>query len=278
MSPDLINQIVERNDGAGKGLISSLLEIQTKYGYLPEESLRSVARAANRSLVEVYGVATFYRAFSLTPRGRHLVSCCLGTACHVRGAPSVAEEIEKQLKVAPGRTTPDEEFTFETVNCLGACALGPIVVVDGRYFSAVNIAKIPAILHEAKQGTQLSDISLVERYFPIEVSCSYCSHSLIDTGHSIDSLPSIKLTLSFGDKHGWLRLSSLYGSYTSQSQHEVPLEEVVQIFCPSCHAELSGGDFCAECGNRMVPMLVRGGGTLQICPRHGCKGHNLDLN
>jgi NADH-quinone oxidoreductase subunit E len=276
MSPDLVRQIVERNNGAEAGLIGSLLEIQTKFGYLPAEALRTVAEATNRSLVDVYGVATFYRAFSLKPRGKHLISCCLGTACHVRGAPRIAEELQKQLGVAPGDTTPDDEFTFETVNCLGACALGPIVVVDGRYYSQTNTSMIAGILKETREA-RLPDLSADKRSILLPVACPHCNHGLLDPGHLIDGQPSIKITLSYGQKHGWLRLSRLYGSYFSESEHEIPLDEVVNVFCPHCNAELIGADYCPECGENMGAMRVIGGGTIQFCPKHGCKGHILDL-
>jgi len=276
MSPDLIRQIVERNNGAEAGLIGSLLEIQTKFGYLPADVLRTVAEQTNRSLVEVYGVATFYRAFSLKPRGKHLISCCLGTACHVRGAPRVAEELQKQLGVAPGDTTPDDEFTFETVNCLGACALGPIVVVDGRYYSQTNTSMIAGILRESRVGPD-KDFSGENHTFPLPISCPHCNHGLLDPEHPIDGQPSVKVTLSYGEKHGWLRLSQLYGSYHSDSENKVPIDEVVNLFCPHCNAELVGSDFCPECGERMGVLKIISGGTIQFCTKHGCKGHILDL-
>ncbi|MFH1999433.1 MAG: NAD(P)H-dependent oxidoreductase subunit E, partial [Planctomycetota bacterium] len=112
-------------------LISLLEGIQAKYGYLPEDALRNVAKDTGRSLVDIYGVATFYKAFSLKPRGKHLISVCLGTACHVSGGPIIAKEFERQLKIKAGGTTEDREFTLETVACLGACAIGPVAVVDG---------------------------------------------------------------------------------------------------------------------------------------------------
>ncbi|MBM4040967.1 MAG: NAD(P)H-dependent oxidoreductase subunit E [Planctomycetes bacterium] len=144
----------ERLSANGDGLISILEEIQEQYGYLPERALRAVAETTGRSLVDVYGVATFYRAFSLRPRGKHLVSVCLGTACHVRGAPVTLGEFERQLGVKAGETTEDGEFTLETVNCLGACALGPIVVVDGRYFSNVRTAKAREIIRRVRANPE----------------------------------------------------------------------------------------------------------------------------
>ncbi len=144
----------ERLSANGDGLIGILGEIQGRYGYLPEMALRAVAETTGRSLVDVYGVATFYRAFSLRPRGKHLISVCLGTACHVRGAPVTLGEFERQLGVRAGETTEDGEFTLETVNCLGACALGPIVVVDGRYFSNVRTPKAREILKRVRANPE----------------------------------------------------------------------------------------------------------------------------
>ena len=149
---DLLRRIVERHSGRRGALIAVLEDIQDEYGYLPETTLRIVAERMGLSLVDVYGVATFYRSFSLQPRGKHLIRVCVGTACHVRGAPMVVEELERRLGVGAGETTPDREFTLETVNCLGACALGPIVVLDGRYFPNVNAAKVKGILKKARAG------------------------------------------------------------------------------------------------------------------------------
>lgn len=148
-SKDILKILEKHNEDRG-ALIAILEEIQAEYGYLPQEALRTVADRTGRSLVDVYGVATFYRSFSLQPRGKHLISVCLGTACHVRGAPMVIEEFERQLGIRADETTPDREFTLETVNCLGACALGPIVVVDGDYFRNVNTRTVRQILEKAR--------------------------------------------------------------------------------------------------------------------------------
>jgi NADH-quinone oxidoreductase subunit E len=258
-------------------LIAILEDVQAKYGYLPAETLREVAETTNRSLVDIYGVATFYRAFSLKPRGKHLVSVCLGTACHVRGGPAIARKLQQQLKIKSGETTPDGEFTLETVNCLGACALGPVVVVDGHYFPNVSESGVEEILEKTRQGLDTVDMDTDERVFPVEVSCARCNHSLMDPRHPIDGYPSIRITVSFGQEHGWFALSSLYGSYNVKSEYEIPRDTVVQSFCPHCHSELIGGARCSECGAPMVPMIVRGGGIVQICSRRGCRGHMLDL-
>ncbi|NQT21473.1 MAG: NAD(P)H-dependent oxidoreductase subunit E [Planctomycetes bacterium] len=270
-------EITEKVRATGDGLISVLEEIQLRYGYLPEKALRTVAETAGKSLVDVYGVATFYRSFSLEPRGKHLVCACVGTACHVRGAPMVVEEFERQLGIPRGETTADKEFTLETANCLGACALGPIVVIDGRYFSKVGKSRVRQLLDDALAGFGEIDVRKDPRVFPVEVSCPCCNHSLMDESAGIDGHPSIRVTVSFDRKHGSLRLSSLYGSYNILAEPDIPEGTVVGFFCPHCHATLSGFGECPTCRAPMVAMIVRGGGMVQVCSRRGCKNHMLDL-
>lgn len=272
-----VARIVSKHRGERGELIAILEDIQAKYSYLPEDSLRTVAEQTGRSLVDIYGVATFYRWFSLKPRGKHLVTCCVGTACHVRGAPRVAAELQRQLGVRPGETTADGEFTLETQNCLGGCALGPIVVADGHYFSNVGPPAVGRILAKTTEGLDKVDIATDRRVFPVEVSCARCNHSLMDSNHLIDGHPAIKVTISCGQEHGWLLLSSVYGSFEIAAEFEIPEAAVVNFFCPHCHAELTGGADCVECGAPMVPMIVRGGGMVQICSRRGCHAHMLDL-
>lgn len=143
-------RILAERDGAPGALLSMLHDVQDEYGYLPEAALRTLSARSDRRLIDIYAVATFYRSFSLSPKGKHVVSVCLGTACHVRGALAVAEEFERRLGIKAGESTPDGEFALETVNCLGACALGPIVRVDGRYFSNVDAAKVEGILNDIR--------------------------------------------------------------------------------------------------------------------------------
>jgi NADH-quinone oxidoreductase subunit E len=258
------------------GIISSLQEIQAKHGYLSEESLRALAEATKRPLADIYGVATFYKSFSLKPRGKHLILACLGTACHVRSAPMIAEEFERQLGVHAGGTTGDREFTLETVNCLGACALGPIVMVDGHYFSGVSTSMVKKIIKSTRAGLD----TFTERdanVIPLTVSCPRCNHRLMDETHLIDDHPSIRMTASFDRKHGWIRLSSLYGSYNNQSEYEIPMDTIIHFFCPHCHAELGIASNCLSCSAPLVPMIVTGGGMVQICSRHGCRSHMLDV-
>lgn len=277
MKEEIIRNILKKNDGRLGGLIAILQEIQNKYNYLPEKALRLVAAETCFPLVDIYGAATFYKSFSLKPRGKHLVSVCTGTACHVRDTFNIVAEFEAQLGVKAGGTTDDKEITLETVNCLGACALGPIVVVDGHYFSNVNKSMVESIIHKARVGLDRLDIKTDERIFPLEVSCPHCNHSLIDKNHYIDGYPSIYVISTFNDNYGWLRLSCLYGSYSVEHEYEIPADEVVHFFCPHCSAALNASASCPSCGAATVPMIVKGGGNLYICSRRGCKGHMLDL-
>ena len=132
-----------------KGMLVSILQdIQEEYNYLPRESLKQVSKTLDVPLSQLYSVATFFKALRLTPRGRHLISVCLGTACHVRGAVKVLEAMEREMGIKSGGTTDDLEFTLETVNCVGACALGPVVIADGEYHGQMKTEKVKDILKE----------------------------------------------------------------------------------------------------------------------------------
>jgi NADH:ubiquinone oxidoreductase subunit E len=146
MDNNEILKILEKYNGRRGSLISILEEIQTIYGYLPENALRTLSDNSDYALVDIFGVSTFYKSFKLKPKGKHLISVCSGTACHVRGAQKVIEEFERRLGIHSGETTLNREFTLETVNCLGACALGPIVVVDGKYYSNVVPSMVEKII------------------------------------------------------------------------------------------------------------------------------------
>jgi NADH-quinone oxidoreductase subunit E len=133
----------ERNEGM---LVSILQDTQATLGYLAREALLEVSTGLEVPLSRVYSVATFFRAFSLKPRGRHLIDVCLGTACHVRGAVGILESIERETGIKPGETSEDMRFSLETVNCVGACALGPIVIIDGKYEGEMKIDKVKPLL------------------------------------------------------------------------------------------------------------------------------------
>jgi len=141
-----VDEIVNSYDSDKEFLIHVLQDISSEYGYLPEPCLRRITERLNIPLTEVFSVATFYKAFSLEPRGKHLIHVCLGTACHVRGASQVLSKIERRLSIEAGQTSKDLMFTLKTVNCLGACALGPVVMVDGEYHGQMTQAKVDRLL------------------------------------------------------------------------------------------------------------------------------------
>ena len=270
--------ILRKTGNAPGGLISVLEEIQKEDSYLSESSLRLVAKETGYSLVDIYSVATFYRAFSLKPKGKHCLSACLGTACHVRGAQKIVEEFSQQLGIQPGETTPDNEITLETVNCLGACALGPTVVVDGHYYPHVTKSQVKKIIVEAREGRGKIDAATDRRIFPLHAACPSCKKSLMDCDYRIDGHPSIKCDVSCDGKKGWLRLSSLYGSHAIASEWEIPVNELSRFYCPHCGAELPHYSNCMECGSPMAALFIRTGCAYEVCRRWGCEGHLLNLD
>jgi NADH-quinone oxidoreductase subunit E len=262
----------------GRGPVIAILEeIQAEYGYLPERALRLVSEETGRSLADIYGIATFYRAFSLEPKGRHVVCACLGTACHVRGAPAVVEELERQLEVKAGGTTESREFTLETVNCLGACALGPVVVADGRYYPRVPKSKVADLIETVRSGVDGSGAAQLDRQFPVGVSCPHCHKSLSDEALAFEGSPSIRLRAFYAGQSGSLWLSALYGCHRSKSERDIPVRAVVELGCPHCRAELTDSWICPECEAPMACMAVDGGGRVRICRRNGCTSHMLDV-
>ncbi|HUT13370.1 MAG TPA: NAD(P)H-dependent oxidoreductase subunit E [Thermoguttaceae bacterium] len=132
--------------GDGPTLVEILQEVQRKEGYLPRMTLSRLSRKLDVPLSRLYALATFYRSFSLTPTGRHLISVCLGTACHVRGGQTVSNRLEQLLAVRTGDTTADRRFTLESVRCVGCCSLGPVVRVGNETFARVRQDKLAGIL------------------------------------------------------------------------------------------------------------------------------------
>jgi len=147
-----VREVVAKYRGEKRALIPILQDVQERLRWLPPEILEEVARELGVPPAHVYSVATFYRSFSLEPRGRHVCTVCMGTACHVRGGAAVLEHFERKLGLQAGQTSPDHEFTLERVNCLGACALAPLAVVDGRYYGQMTEAKANAVLEKVKPG------------------------------------------------------------------------------------------------------------------------------
>jgi NADH-quinone oxidoreductase subunit E len=147
-----IDNIMKNHSWEESALISILHEIENLYNYLPTWALRHISEKLNIPMIQVYGVASFYNAFHLTQRGKHLIRVCEGTACHVKGGHRVMEELERKLNVEVGETSKDLNFTLERVNCLGCCALGPIVMVDDNYYGKMSPVKLGPLIKQLKKN------------------------------------------------------------------------------------------------------------------------------
>ncbi len=143
-----LDEIVEKYKGQAGGLIPVLERAQELLGFLPVVVQKRIGRGLNIPFSHVYGVVTFYSFFTMQPRGKHTVRVCLGTACYVRGGKKIAENMEKIFGIKEGETTPDKMFTYETVRCLGACGLGPVVVIDENVHGRVKPDKLKDILNQ----------------------------------------------------------------------------------------------------------------------------------
>jgi NADH-quinone oxidoreductase subunit E len=144
-----LESVLERYPrGRAEVLVHALQEVQQEINWLPEEAVRAVAEHLEVPLTKAYSVATFYKAFSLVPRGKTIVKVCMGTTCHIRGGPVVVDDIREGLGVDPGETTKDMKYTLEVVNCVGACALAPVVIADEKYHANVKPGKIVKLLEK----------------------------------------------------------------------------------------------------------------------------------
>ncbi|MEJ2662116.1 MAG: NAD(P)H-dependent oxidoreductase subunit E [Desulfobacteraceae bacterium] len=152
-----VKAIIEKYSGERGFLVPILQDVQKEWNYLPRKALDAVSLLLDIPISQIFEVATFYRAFSLEPRGRYQVCLCMGTACHVRGAARIGDHIQRTLGVQAGQTTPDLEFTYETVNCLGACALGPVLTVNEEYHGQVTIGKTNKILKKLGKKVESDD-------------------------------------------------------------------------------------------------------------------------
>jgi len=138
--------VIEKYGKKEAGLIGILQDIQKAKGYLPEEDLSIVASEVNVPLSRLFALATFYKAFSLIPRGRHLINVCLGTACHVRGGAKLLDKLQRDLGIEPGETTADKRFSLEAVRCVGCCGLAPVVVIDEHFHGKLNQKNLEKVL------------------------------------------------------------------------------------------------------------------------------------
>ena len=144
---NLIEQIVDRYDGDSGMLIPMMQDLQSECGYLPVEHLRYLGGRLKVPMSRLYAVATFYSSFRLAPKGAHEVTLCMGTVCFLKGAGSISETVCREFRVEPGGTTRDRLFTFQAVNCVGACAVAPVMIVDGKYYEGVTPASALEVLH-----------------------------------------------------------------------------------------------------------------------------------
>ncbi|SYZ73413.1 NADH dehydrogenase (Ubiquinone) 24 kDa subunit [Candidatus Zixiibacteriota bacterium] len=152
-----IHDIVDRYQAKPTALIMVLQDIQKHFRYLPKEALNVVARKMDLPIAQIYGVATFFRAFSLKPKGKHHICVCTGTACHVRQAGVLIDKFERDLAIKAGETTPNLEFSLETVNCMGACALGPLITVDEEYYGNMTVSKADVIMKKLHGQEETTD-------------------------------------------------------------------------------------------------------------------------
>ena len=146
-----VDEIIDRHGLEQRALIPALLAIQDKYHYLPADALERVAERMKIPAIQVHQVAEFYKAFSLEERGKHIITVCLGTACHVKGGNRLVDHVSRILDIEPGSTTKDMLFTLEAVNCLGTCAIAPVMTVDGKYFGNLAASKVEGVLDLYKE-------------------------------------------------------------------------------------------------------------------------------
>jgi NADH-quinone oxidoreductase subunit E len=158
----LVDNIVSRYESDAGMLIPMMQDLQAECGYLPVDHLRLLGRKLNVPLSRIYSVATFYSSFRLAPKGRHEVTLCMGTVCYLKGAPKISEAISKSFQVEPGGTTPDRLFTFQGVNCVGACALAPVMVVDGQYYDGVTPESALELLEGLRSKDEQSEEQVKE--------------------------------------------------------------------------------------------------------------------
>ncbi|MGA1825381.1 MAG: NAD(P)H-dependent oxidoreductase subunit E [bacterium] len=147
-----IQELCERYDGKKEMLIPIMQDIQEEFGFLPREKLKELALTLHVPLSQIFSIATFYAMFRLAPPGDHQITLCMGTVCFLKGAGKVAEAIQKEFSVEAGGTSPDRKFTFKLVNCVGACALAPVMLVDGKYYDGVTPDSAISILYDIAEG------------------------------------------------------------------------------------------------------------------------------
>ena len=152
VSKESIERIIHSYECSQRYALAIMQDMQRTYQYVPREGLEALAEYLGCPVSALYAMATFYKALSLVPKGEHTIKCCDGTACHIRGASTLIDGIERELGIGPGETTEDGLFSFETVNCLGSCALAPVLVVDDVYYGKVTLEKLREIIEDVRKG------------------------------------------------------------------------------------------------------------------------------
>ena len=154
-----IRKIIEAYPADQRYALAAMQDMQHEFNYIPEEGLAELAEYLGCSQAQLYSMATFYKALSLTPKGEHIIKICNGTACHLRGSMNLATELKRNLGIDPGETTEDGKFSIEMVNCLGSCALAPVMVVDGTYHNKLRVEQIPGIIesYAAQDAKEVAD-------------------------------------------------------------------------------------------------------------------------
>ncbi len=152
----LVNEICDRYANDKTPLMMILSDIQKEYGYIPLEVQEIVSKRTGISVAEIFGVVTFYSFFSLNPKGKYVIGCCLGTACYVKGAQNIIDKFQEILKIGPGETTEDGLFTIDALRCIGACGIAPAVSINGKVYPKMTVDKVPGIVNDyrelAKEG------------------------------------------------------------------------------------------------------------------------------
>ena len=146
-----ITEICARYKDERTPLMMILSDIQNEYGYIPLEVQELVSKETGISVAEIYGVVTFYSFFSLTPKGKYIVGCCLGTACYVKGAQNVIDKFSEILKIQPGETTEDGLFTLDALRCIGACGIAPAVSINGKVYPKMSVGQVPEVIRQLKK-------------------------------------------------------------------------------------------------------------------------------
>lgn len=149
-----VDAIIEKYNGEASSLLAIMQDVQDEANYLPREAVEHISKKLDIPVARIYSMATFFESFHLEPRGKHICTVCVGTACHVRGANRLVEQLERDLNVASGCTAEDGSFTLEEVNCVGACALGPLVIIDGDYHGNMTTNSISKVIKKLKKAEE----------------------------------------------------------------------------------------------------------------------------